>query len=73
MAGEGLRGMPDDNADLTQSEREEAWAALELIYEAVSDVCPPGALPSQEEINASCGPTFMCYAEAIVTALKRRR
>ena len=63
--------MPDDNVDPTQSEREEAWAALELIHEAVGDVCPPGSLPSQEAINAICGPTFMCYAEAIVAALKR--
>jgi hypothetical protein len=57
--------------DLTQSERQEAWAAMDLIHEAIGEVVPPGALPSQEQINAQYGPTFIGYAQAFAEALGR--
>ena len=44
-----------------------------MIHEAVGLVVPPGALPSEEAINARYGPTFGGYAEAICEALAKLR
>jgi hypothetical protein len=53
--------------------RREAWAAMSMIHEAVGLVVPPGALPSEEAINANYGPTFSGYAQAICEALLKLR
>ena len=53
--------------------RGDAWAAMSMIHEAVGLVVPPGALPSEEAINALYGPTFGGYAEAICEALAKLR
>ena len=58
---------------MEQSERMEAWAAMSMIHEAVGLVVPPGALPSEEAINAKYGPTFGGYAQAICEALAKLR
>jgi hypothetical protein len=53
--------------------RRDAWAAMSLIHEAVGQIVPPGALPSEEAINAKYGPTLGGYAEAICEALAKIR
>jgi hypothetical protein len=58
---------------LSTDERHEAWAAMSMIHEAVGLVVPPGALLSEEAINATYGPTFGGYAEAICEALAKLR
>jgi hypothetical protein len=52
---------------------QEAWQAISLIHEALGEICPPGSLPSEEQINASHGPTFLGYAEALVGAVQKLR
>jgi len=42
-----------------------------MIHEAIGRVVPPGALPSEEAINAKYGPTFGGYAQAICEALAK--
>ena len=56
---------------LSAGERQEAWAAMSMIHEAIGRVVPPGALPSEEAINAKYGPTFGGYAQAICEALAK--
>jgi len=45
--------------------RREASICLTLV--------PPGALPSEEAINAKYGPTFGGYAQAICEAMAKLR
>ena len=59
--------------DLEDNSRRDAWAALSMIHEAVGLVVPPGALPSEETINATYGRTFGGYAQAICEALAKLR
>ena len=59
--------------DHSGDSRDEAWAAISMIHEAVGLVVPPGSLPSEEAINATYGPTFGGYAEAICEALAKLR
>jgi hypothetical protein len=59
--------------DLAAANRRDAWAAMSMIHEAVGLVVPPGALPSEEAINAKYGPTLGGYAEAICEALAKIR
>jgi hypothetical protein len=56
---------------VTDPEREEAWAAMSFLHEALSELCPPGSLPSEEAINARYGPTFLGYAKAFVAAVRQ--
>jgi len=59
--------------ELAATGRRDAWAAMSMIHEAVGLVVPPGALPSEEAINARYGPTLGGYAEAICEALAKLR
>jgi hypothetical protein len=49
----------------------EAWSAMSLIHEALSNFGPVGTLPSEEAINAERGPSFSGYAEAFIEAIAR--
>jgi hypothetical protein len=44
-----------------------------MIHEALGLIVPPGALPSEEEINTKYGLTLGGYAEAICEALAKLR
>ena len=45
-------------------------AALSFLHEALSELCPPGSLPSQEAINTIYGPTFLGYATVFIAAVR---
>jgi hypothetical protein len=49
----------------------EAWDALRMIREAVETLGPVGALPSQEGIIATRGPTLLDEAEVLVEGIRR--
>ncbi len=73
MTAEAPPSSPFRATNLSQGERQEAWEAMDLIHEAIGEVVPPGALPSQEEINRRYGSTFLDYAQALVEAISRIR
>ena len=55
---------------MTDAEREGAWQAMTALHESLSELCPPGSLPSEEEINRRYGPTFAGYATAFTQAVR---
>ncbi|RWB20386.1 MAG: hypothetical protein EOQ40_15070 [Mesorhizobium sp.] len=43
--------------------------ALNMIRKTIEDHCPPGVLPSEEDVNCLYGPTLFGEAEALARAI----
>ncbi len=54
---------------MTDPERKDAWDAMALLHDALSELSPPGSLPSKEEIDRLFGATIAGYAEAFAQAV----
>ena len=62
--------MSPENDTLLENYRN-AWKGLHLIREAVENLGPAGALPSQEAVITLYGPEPIHEAQAIVDALTK--
>lgn len=69
------KGMATGNGSLGEAhsyERQEAWAALRMVRDAVETLFGPAAdLPSEESVLTTRGPEFQHEARAIVDGLAR--
>ncbi len=55
---------------IAQRSRQDAWAALGMIREAVETLGPIGAMPAEESL---AGPTFLHEADAIVAGIMKMK
>jgi len=69
MAGDTIQELEDLGKSMSDEERADAWASLQMIRQAISELFGPAASIETEEAVLLRGREFHYEAEAIVEAL----